>query len=933
MRHTILVSCLMLLASCTSVVKRHTLQDVDISEARQSSNQSSISPRNEDEIRAAYAEYLKHASKHDISRIDALQRLAQLEFDLTARLEKNKGVHTDSTQTIADKIYDETLDRSITLLKTSLRDYPDSKDSDKILYQLAKAYDQKGSYEQSIATLDKLVKKYPHSEFYVESEFRLGEYAFSQKNYSRAEDIYTDVIVSRKNSQYLENALYKRGWARYKQEYYQEAIEDFLAAINLHDFPDFAQLDATQKSQFDEYFRAVGLSFSYLGGADSLNVYFKKHPDFRFIYHTYQHVSDIFLKQQRYSDAVDTLENFIKYQPASAQVPVASIRILDIWKQGGFVNKLLPSLSKYYVLYHPQSQYWSSHNSTREIYENVTSAIKDYIVVAATNYHREYESLHKQASFDNARLWYERYLRHYQGSSGKDNIHLLFAELLHKHKETAVALNQYELAAYDSGIILNKEAAYSTIILADELHSKATEAASKAVYLDKLIKYSLRYAQLYPGDSLTMKIITRASQEAYKSGDYAQTVKLSELYSSEKYTTETYNINVIKANSYFKLEQYEASEAAYNSILQHYRLDNKARVTLNDNLAISIYQQAKRADSNGNTDNALANYSRISDTVPSSPVAETGLYDAIALCMRANMWNQAIHYIKKFQATYPSSKLNHDVSKKLSVAYLKSHQDLAAANELVKIARTDQDSEYKAAALWKAGELYENKKDYASAIKSYREYAEHYRRPYAQYIESMYRLTALYKLSNNPRQANYWRKSILNSDKRTPNDLKTDRTILICSQTALQLAEEQNATYTSIRLTIPLKRSLETKKYHMQQAVNLYGQASSYGISSVATEATYSIGEIYRSFSKALLASERPRNLNKTELEQYNILLEDKAYPFEDKAIEFFAANLAHVKDGVFDDWIQKSYSKLKELYPARYSRDVKMEPYVNVLH
>ena len=119
----------------------------------------------------------------------------------------------------------------------------------------------------------------------------------------------------------------------------------------------------------------------------------------------------------------------------------------------------------------------------------------------------------------------------------------------------------------------------------------------------------------------------------------------------------------------------------------------------------------------------------------------------------------------------------------------------------------------------------------------------------------------------------------------------------------------------------------------MQQAVNLYGRASSYGIPSITTEATYSIGEIYHSFSKALLESERPKNLNKTELEQYNILLEDKSFPFDDKAIEFLSTNLRHVKESIYDDWIQKSYDRLIQLYPVRYKRDVKLEPYINVLH
>jgi len=933
MRHLAFFILLAFLVSCTAPATQNTLRDIDVTGHRDNTKSETASQKNEADIRAAYAEYLKHASKNDVSRLDALQRLAQLEFNLSERLDKTKGKQTETTQDIADKIYDETLGRSIELLKTTLQDYPKSRGNDKVLYQLAKAYDQRGEYEQSITSLQRLVKEYPNSDYYVESEFRLAEYEFSKRQYSKAEDMYTDVIVSRKNSQYLENARYKRGWARYKQEYYQDAVEDFLSVIDLHNFSKYGALNTSQKNQFDEYFRAIGLSFSYLGGANSLNDYFKKHPDFKFIYHTYAHVSDIYMQQQRYSDAVKTLDNFILNHPKSIHVPQASIKILDNWKQGGFINKLLPALKQYYALYHPHSQYWEKSATDLGIYESVTEALKNYTVLAATFFHKEFDKNSKQEAFASASYWYDQYLKYNKSTASKDNINLLYAELLSAHADTTQALHYYELTAYDSDIILNKDAAYATILLSSKLYSHSGNSLVKQQYLDKFIRYSLLYVQLYPNDAQSEKILARASRVAYDASKYEQAIKLSELYAGTEFITGSYNIYMIKANAYFKLKQYEDAESAYQSILRHYKLDKNTRSKIIDNLAISIYNQGKFSENNGKFDDALHYYARIIDNAPSSNVAATGLYDAIALCMRNNMWEKAIYYIKQFQTAFPDSNLKQDVAKKLSIAYLNSHQDIAAANELLKISRNETDSNYKVAALWKAGALYESRNEWGSAIKTYEEYAKQYHRPYPQYVEAMNKLTTLYTRTNNIRQADHWRNSILEADRRTPEDLKSDRTKLLCSKSAIQLANELKFTYSEIRLTIPLKRSLENKKYYMQRAVNLYGRASSYGIPEISTEATYAIADIYQSFSKALLTSERPTNLSKTELDQYNILLEDKSFPFEDKSIEFFATNLRHVKDGIYDQWMEKSYAKLKQLYPERYDRDVKLEPYINVLH
>ena len=58
---------------------------------------------------------------------------------------------------------------------------------------------------------------------------------------------------------------------------------------------------------------------------------------------------------------------------------------------------------------------------------------------------------------------------------------------------------------------------------------------------------------------------------------------------------------------------------------------------------------------------------------------------------------------------------------------------------------------------------------------------------------------------------------------------------------------------------------------------------------------------------------------------QYNILLEDRAFPFEDKAIEFYERNLRRVASVSFNDWLAKSRERLAVLFPVRYDRPAKM--------
>ena len=107
----------------------------------------------------------------------------------------------------------------------------------------------------------------------------------------------------------------------------------------------------------------------------------------------------------------------------------------------------------------------------------------------------------------------------------------------------------------------------------------------------------------------------------------------------------------------------------------------------------------------------------------------------------------------------------------------------------------------------------------------------------------------------------------------------------------------------------------------MEEALKAYAVAADYGVADVTTAATYRIATVYRDFGKALMASERPKKLSKVELEQYNVLLEEQAFPFEEKATELHEVNAHRAASGVYDKWVKSSFDALRELRPVRYGK------------
>jgi hypothetical protein len=78
---------------------------------------------------------------------------------------------------------------------------------------------------------------------------------------------------------------------------------------------------------------------------------------------------------------------------------------------------------------------------------------------------------------------------------------------------------------------------------------------------------------------------------------------------------------------------------------------------------------------------------------------------------------------------------------------------------------------------------------------------------------------------------------------------------------------------------------------------------------------------VYYGFNRALMESERPSNMKAAALQEYELDLEETAFPFEEKAIGVHEKNLELMRSGINNAWVDKSLEKLAQLMPARYAK------------
>jgi tetratricopeptide (TPR) repeat protein len=125
-----------------------------------------------------------------------------------------------------------------------------------------------------------------------------------------------------------------------------------------------------------------------------------------------------------------------------------------------------------------------------------------------------------------------------------------------------------------------------------------------------------------------------------------------------------------------------------------------------------------------------------------------------------------------------------------------------------------------------------------------------------------------------------------------------------------------------VRLVEPLEQNLARKRTLMDASLAEFERLIQYEVGDVTTAATFHMAEIYGSFSRALLDSDRPKDLSAAELAAYEEALEEEAFPFEERAIEVHEANVSlMISANVYNSSVRQSLERLAALVPGRYAK------------
>jgi TolA-binding protein/uncharacterized protein YlxP (DUF503 family) len=834
---------------------------------------------------------------------------------------------------------------AIRLYRRLLAQYPNYERRDQVLYQLARAHGIRGEQDEAKATLDRLVERFPQSRHFAEAQFRRGEIFFVRERYRDAERAYSDVVAAGPGSGFFDQALYKHGWSRFKQSRYRDALDSFVRLIDVNAPAGremIENMNPSEQKRMEDTLRVMSFSFSYLGGPQVIADYFAEAGKRAYMDMVYGDLGNHYLEKERFADAAETFTLFVDRNPLHQRAPEFQRRVIEVYETGGFPKLVLQAKKAYAERYAPDALYWQTHDLSQR--PETLEFIQSNLVDLAKHYHAlsqeldpETEGEDQQAAMQEAIGWYREFITSFPDDPEAPELNFLLADLLYDNGRYRESAAEYTATAYDYETHGRAgEAGFAAVSAHEKMLEQAPEER-RAATERALIDSSLRFADAFPEHPKAPPVLGAAAERLFQRDNFPAArdagLKLIERYpeADRKLRRSAW---IVVAHSRFDLEAYAEAERAYESALALTRPEGETAELhgeLTERLAASIYQQGEQAKANEELEVAVGHFLRVGNAAPDSPIRETAEYDAATALIRLEAWDRAARVLEAYRGRYPESERQDDVTKKLAVVYEEGGRLAEAAEEFERIEQTAEDPDVQREANIRAAELYEEVGRTGDAIAVYRRYVRKFPEPVEYNVETRNRLAELYRKTDQPDRRRATLEAIVEADANAGAQ-RTPRTKYLAAHASLELAGPLMDEFKSIELTLPLQQSLKRKKAVMQNAVAEFERMVDYGVAEVTAAATYRLGEIYYHFTRALLESDRPEGLSELERQQYDILLEERAFPFEEKAINIHEKNMELLARGVYNDWVQKSIDQLGNILPAQYAKAEVSEDYVEAI-
>lgn len=836
--------------------------------------------------------------------------------------------------------------RSRRLYEEVLKLYPDRQGNEEVLYQLARGYMEDGDWDTSNALLERLIREFPDGRFTQEAYFRLGEYYFEVGDKSKASHYYRQVL-KRDDYNFYDKALYKLAWVLFQSKEYEAAADRFISLLDRKGVrltpegkEEVKNLAVVERDMVWDSIKTLILVFDYMGGHSKIADYFRVRGIQSFEPYVYRRLGDIYLETGRFKEAADIYDAFVKTNPFHGDTPLFQSRIVEAYARGNMLDLAYSARVELIDTYNEESVWFKSNRRSaqkraKEIVELNKKLIKMDMLQLARFHYSKARTAKKEKDYKEAIAYLQRFLSLFPEEPETVEIHFLLAEIFLETKEYDNAIVEYEKVAYEhQPSRFSAEAGYGALLAIEKLAKPSGEIridnAHVLGFVHRFAETCRDFAMAFPQDRRVPEVLMKGTEIYFQMGKFEETRDMAQMLIENNMSSERerYRAQKFIADSFIKEQAYKKSEEEIRKAIALIpKSDKKDLPVLERALAASLYKQAEELKAEGKTLEAAEAFENVYYSIPGSDITSVALYDAGVLFEEEIKWDRAIKIYATLYQKYPGSR--HAFDALIRWGGIKERQkDYAMAAQIYeKAAAIAPDIGLKEEISYRAVLMYEIGKDFNGFYSSYNKF-------YEKFPQSPHMIQLTFRAANSRESikdlstARRLYERVVSLHKSGGANATIEQSAL-AARAQIMLSDHKKDLFEKVKLSRPLAENLMRKEDLLKEALAAYTTAAKYHISDITTEATYKMGEMLEHFRYAILKSERPEELTPEQLEEYNFLLEEQAYPFEEKAISAYEGNIRRTLEaGIYDQWIKKSYNRLAQLLPVKYKRDEAGERY-----
>lgn len=821
--------------------------------------------------------------------------------------------------------------------KSVLAKYPNDPKNDEVLYQLAKAYELEQQDELALQTLQHFIDQYTASPRLSEVYFRKGDIHFKHKDYDLAESAYASVVNLGVESAFTNNAIYLLGWSRYKLSDYEGGLQAFNQVLDTV-VPANGKLEGlsnVDKSLAEDTLRIMSLSLSYSGGATKLSAMFNGQKP-RYAWMLYSSLGELYLNKERFEDSAQAYRSFVEQDPTSDLAPQMHSKMIRAYIDGDFPQQVIPEKERYVANYGIRSRFWKE--KPMEVKREVIPNLKIYLDELARHYHgtgqklansgKSTEQTGSVSAFNKASGYYAEFVDTFPQDPKVSEMVFMGGEAAFDGQNYTLAIKLYEQTAYQfKDPKRGADSGYAAIVAYQKHATKLEKQFGKdskelQEWYRKSVDSKLQFVATFRTDKRSSTVMGSAAEELIALKQYDRAIQAAtEIVSQQGAMDPALGKTAygVIALSNFELGHLALAETAYIQQLK-FVPDPKEKQAINDKIAIVIYKQGEADIKANKLEAGIAHYLRIKQFAPTSEIRVNAQYDAATHLLALDEFGKAIENLKEVQRLFPNHRLMEQLPRKLAYAYQADEQFAQAAKEYLLLYKNDKDPVVQREALLTAAELNMKMGNNTLAIDQFKTWAHQYEEPFNDRMEARYNLARLYEIEKDMNRHLYWLRRVIDGDKGA-GSARTDRSRYLGAWANAEYGDYWTWEFNNVRLRAPLEKNLPRKNEKLKNAQKRYEMAAEYGFSEFTAKASYSIASLYGTFSKELMSAPRPKGLSDLEAEQYEMLLEEQAIPFEEIAMDIHQSNIERSWNGEFNPWIQKSFDAMARINPIRFGK------------